>query len=257
MVTRDRAELARRAVHCLAEQTWSNVELVIVDDGDQDYEPMLAPFRDRLDIHYHRIEARPGEVYLGGLRNRSLEFANGEFCCQWDDDEWYHPTRIEAQMAPVNNGADGSVLRYTLMHLDAPGLVDHPYRGYVRKATPGTLLHRRSDVRYPNTPRAEDTVYLQEQRDARDIVTLDESSSHLFIRCFHGSNTWEEKHFTKKLRKTVPDALRYFAARYLQRDLTRHPAFRLTPVEQEATRQFLADSREFGLLKADRATGAA
>ena len=250
MVTRDRAQLAQRALHCLANQTWENLELIIIDDGDEDYEPVLSAYRDRIDIHYHRIESRPGEVFLGGLRNLSLDHARGEFCCQWDDDEWYHPERISTQMQPVMEGsADGSVLRYTLMHLDAPQLVESPYRGYVRKATPGTLLHRSSEVRYPNTPRAEDTVYLQDQREALDIVTLEETSSHLFIRCFHGDNTWDERHFTKKLRKTLPDALHFWLSRYILRDLRRHPAFKLSPIEQQTTQRFLAESRELGVLK--------
>ena len=59
MVTRNRVDLARRAVTCFEAQEWSDKELVIVDDGDDDYTPMLAPFIARgLTIRYHRIERR-------------------------------------------------------------------------------------------------------------------------------------------------------------------------------------------------------
>ena len=98
MVTRDRVALARRAVRCLAAQTWPAVELVVVDDGDADYAPMLAEFEPRLAIRYLRLTPQPGR-YLGALRNLALEAARGELCAQWDDDEWYHPDRLRAQVA--------------------------------------------------------------------------------------------------------------------------------------------------------------
>ena len=112
MVTKNRARLARRALHCLAHQTWQNKELVIIDDGDEDYEPMLAEYRQSFPIHYHRIQPEPS-TYLGQLRNLSLSRANGEFLVQWDDDEWYHPERIERQMRAIADGLDVVVLRST------------------------------------------------------------------------------------------------------------------------------------------------
>jgi glycosyltransferase involved in cell wall biosynthesis len=36
MVTANRAAIARRAVRCFLDQSWSNRELVIVDDGSED-----------------------------------------------------------------------------------------------------------------------------------------------------------------------------------------------------------------------------
>src|SRR5262245_57789486 len=92
MVTRNRAKLARRAIACFQAQTWANKELVIVDDGDEDYAPVLAPYRRDLHIVYHRLPPDPART-LGAARNISLELASGDYCAQWDDDEWYHPER--------------------------------------------------------------------------------------------------------------------------------------------------------------------
>jgi glycosyltransferase involved in cell wall biosynthesis len=50
MVTRDRAPLAARALACLAAQTWRPLELIVVDDGAEDYGAVLAPYRDQLAI---------------------------------------------------------------------------------------------------------------------------------------------------------------------------------------------------------------
>ncbi len=49
MVTANRAALARRAVDCFLRQRWANRELVVVDDGEQDYTPLFADIpADRL-----------------------------------------------------------------------------------------------------------------------------------------------------------------------------------------------------------------
>jgi glycosyltransferase involved in cell wall biosynthesis len=242
LVTRNRAALARRAVHCFAAQTWPNRELVIVDDGEEDYEPTLAPYRDRCAIAYHRFPRDPARK-LGAARNLSLERATGEFCIQWDDDEWYHPERIAVQMGAVERGFDGSVLRDTLMHLDTPDYVEHPYRTGLWLGTPGTILHRAGAVRYPNVARGEDSTFLRLLRRRLRIETLHQS--HLFIRCFHGANTWERGHFTRRLQW---NPLAYLRARFIARDLFSHPAFRLDAREREAAELFLKESRELQVI---------
>jgi len=250
MITRNRARLARRAVHCFVQQSWPSRELVIIDDGSEDYEPMLAPYRDRAAIRYRRIPEEPGRR-LGGLRNLGLEHASGDWCVQWDDDEWYHPERVAVQLeACRSRGLDAVLLRSTLMHIDLPAYRGRPYRGANRHGTPGTIMHRRTELRYRNIPglEGEDSNFRNDLRRRHRVGLLPEPHAHLFIRCYHSGNTWDLRHFTAYLRRGVPDRLRYLWARYLARDLFRHPRFRLTPAERETTAQFLRDSRELGLL---------
>lgn len=251
MVTADRSHLARRAMECLARQTWANRELVVVDSGEEDCQDLVEEFESRLRIRYHRFERRE-ETELGDLRNVSLEQAQGQFCIQWDDDEYYHPDRIQVQMEHLlRNDLDAVVLRYTLMHLDSPGFVEKPYRIDGIDGVPGTILHRRTDLRYPNLPRSEDTKFMVALAARGRFGTM-VAGSHLFIRCFHGSNTWHHGHFLGKLKRTWSGLFHYYRAKYLQRDLLRHPAFRLTPLEQDTVREFLELSEEFGLIKSER-----
>lgn len=246
MVTRNRASLARRAVACFVAQSWPSKELVIVDDGDEDYSPILAPWREQ-QVRYERLPADPART-LGSARNVSLELARGDYCVQWDDDEWYHPERIALQMAAIGTGADAVVLKYTLMHLDTPSFAEHPYRAYVRGGTPGTILHRRSAVRYPELRKNEDAEYLARLRRELRVKVEGRASSHLFIRCFHGHNTWHREHFLRRLHTTKLDKWRHFVATRLRRNLFSHSAFALDTVERETVRRFVADSREIGLL---------
>jgi glycosyltransferase involved in cell wall biosynthesis len=247
MVTRDRARLAARALRCLAAQTWPAVELVVIDDGDEDYAPVLAPLRDRFPIRYHKLRAEPGRR-LGALRNLALDDACGELCAQWDDDEWYHPDRLALQAQAVLSGdAIACVLKWTLMHVDTPTLADLPYRADAGHGTPGTILHRRTDVRYPNLARNEDGRFLDLLARRGRIATLGRSHSHLFIRCFHGTNTWDARHFERRLRRTPLGALHWALAR-LRGDLRTHPQLALNPDERGTIAAFLADGRTHGLL---------
>jgi glycosyltransferase involved in cell wall biosynthesis len=248
MVTRNRARLAARAVRCFASQSWTRRELVIVDDGAEDYATMLAPWLAAGHvIRYHRLPADPART-LGAARNASLELAQGEFVVQWDDDEWYHPDRLAIQMAATSR-LDVVLLDYTLMHLDTPEFVLHPYRANLSRGTPGSVLHRRGPVRYPELARGEDSKYLTQllRRSRGGVVGV--PHSHLFIRCFHGQNTWDRRHFEERLHRTPAHALQYLWARWVRRDLFSHPAFRLTELEHQAFERFLHESAEMHLLQ--------
>jgi len=226
MVTRNRRDLARRAVECFAAQTWKHRELVIIDDGDEDYQPMLEPYAAAgHQISYHRSTRIDG-VLLGALRNRAIDAANGEVCIQWDDDEWYHPDRIAVQISHLGSGS-AVALSWTLMTVQSPDFGRLAFRADAGLATPGTVLHRRDAARYPNLARGEDSVFLRSLSAAGAVTVLDREWSHLFVRCFHGANTWDEQHFLRRLRRRVTDWPAYISARWIHRDLRRHPAFRL------------------------------
>ena len=247
MVTARRARLAERAVRCFLAQTYHPRELVIIDDGDEDYAPMLGRMPAAAPIHYHRVRHNPDRK-LGALRNVSLDRANGDYVTQWDDDEWCHPERIERQVAALEGGFDASVLRYTLMHLDDPIFVDHPYRTGLRNGTPGTILHRRTDVRYPNRSMREDSDFAAALRRRVRVRIMREGASHLFIRCFHGANTWQRQHFAERLHYNLGDKVQYAYAVIVRRDVFAHPAFQLTALERAAYEMFLQQSRELGLI---------
>lgn len=251
MVTRDRARLAGRALRCLAAQTWPALELVVVDDGDEDYGPALAPLRDRLAVRYHKLRPEPGRR-LGALRNHALDDARGALCAQWDDDEWYHPDRLTTQARAVLAGdAVACVLKWTLMHVDTPGLAHLPYRADAGRGTPGTIVHRRTEVRYPNLARNEDGHFLARNARRGRVVALDRTHSHLFVRCFHGANTWDARHFERRLRRT-PSGLVHWALARLRGDLSGHPQLRLTAAERDTIEAFRRDGQAHGLFHGAR-----
>ena len=248
MVTADRRRLCRRAVRCYERQTYPNRELVVVDDGEQDLSPVLETVPDG-DLTHVQLPSEKDHV-LGRLRNVALEAATGQLMAQWDDYDWYHPNRIEKQVRTLRDGYDACCLRGTLMHVDSPRYVNRPYIGYLQDGVPGTIIHRRApDIRYPEMRREEDTNYLEKwKRKGRTAIA---SKTHLFIRCFHGKNTWDKNHFLTRIRNTIPDAVAYVWYEYVYGDLFQHPRFQLREEDHQAFEQYLEDSIELGLLKSN------
>ncbi len=248
MVTANRMRLAERAVNCFKNQTYPNKELVVIDDGKEDYSPLFQGIEPR-DITYVRIP-RTSKLVLGTLRNIALEYAQGNYLVQWDDDDWYHPQRIAFQAAYLDQGYDACCLSASLMHLDNHDFFSLPYIGYLPNGIPGSIMHRRSDsIRYPEFRRAEDTVYLRHWMKRR-YAKLPEEHAGLFIRCFHGSNTWEEEHFTRRIRNSPVSWMNYMYHKFWKGDLSGHPRFRLPSNIRLAFEQYVDDSRSLDLFTA-------
>jgi glycosyltransferase involved in cell wall biosynthesis len=215
----------------------------VVDDGAEDYAPLFDAIPpDRLV--YHR-EPKRAEATLGTLRNLSLDLARGELVAQWDDDDWYHPDRLTRQVAALDTRFDACVLSATLMHLDAPEWRDYPYIGHLPRGVPGTILHRASPaIRYPAQRRGEDSVFLHQWPRAR-LTVLD--APELFLRAFHGANTWERAHFERRVRNSVPAQIEYWLRRALRHRVFDHSRFNLKPVERDAFTRFQAQNERLGL----------
>ncbi|HEX3633882.1 MAG TPA: glycosyltransferase family A protein, partial [Casimicrobiaceae bacterium] len=150
------------AVGDFVRQTWRDRELVIVHDGDAVFDAKLralAASRDGAAIAVHR---EPGGQTLGELRNASVAAARGASVCQWDDDDRYHPRRLELQFAAMRvENSEFCFLTDQLhlfaaeqkMYLDDWNLEVHPLN-----LVQGTLLGSRAALgRYPALARGEDT----------------------------------------------------------------------------------------------------
>ena len=104
----------RTAVRGLLQQTWTNVEIIIVDDGSSpDYETVLSEV-ENLDpaVRVVRMTENRG-AYVA--RNAGLEVATGEFVTTHDDDDWSHPEKLATQAQVLVN--DESVVATTSGHI--------------------------------------------------------------------------------------------------------------------------------------------
>jgi hypothetical protein len=88
------------AVRSILAQSWSNVEVVIVDDASPpSFDEVLASavaLGDRI-----RLVKLPVNAGTYAARNAGLDAAQGEFAAFQDSDDWSHPRRLEWQVRPL------------------------------------------------------------------------------------------------------------------------------------------------------------
>lgn len=206
MVTYDRLLLAKRAIRSFAAQTWPAKELVIVTDGTERFRAALGAYAEWLGLDSVRIVAAEGAgLTLGRLRNLSLEEAQGDWICQWDDDDFSHPDRLAVQAAHMAERRAGACfLTDHLQHLaDERALcwVDWTAGGRIAgtaSLAPGTLMMRSGlGVAYPEDgPHArsgEDSVLLEALGAAAEVAPLS-GAGHLYLYQYHGANTFSREH---------------------------------------------------------------
>lgn len=97
MVTKGRCEYIKYSIKCYIKQNYENKNMVLVSQGNKEQNDLIESYVKsigRNDIYY--ISA-PEDLNLGTMRNISVELSTGDFICQWDDDDLYHPERISTQ----------------------------------------------------------------------------------------------------------------------------------------------------------------
>ena len=102
--TYNRASFLRRSVRSVLEQSYTDLEIVIVDGGSTDgTRDVIEAFDDdRLRIHYRK---RPQG--LSSARNKAMELATGEYIAFLDDDDRLAPSAIETLVDALVDRPEG------------------------------------------------------------------------------------------------------------------------------------------------------
>jgi glycosyltransferase involved in cell wall biosynthesis len=132
------------AVRSILAQTWTNLELVVVDDGSgsecTDMLNACAALDDR--VRLIRRDRNEG-TYVA--RNVGLESARGDFVTFQDSDDWAHPRRLERQIGPLLARAD--VVATHSIAVRAYDDLTHQLLGYpAQRVNASSLLFRREAV---------------------------------------------------------------------------------------------------------------
>lgn len=206
MVTCGRIALTKRSIQCFCDQTYPNRELIIITNEKKSIISQLtkciASFNAQINIRFEAISDR--KYTLGELRNQSIEKATGEIVCIWDDDDLFYPERLMQQyLNMVESQAEASLLS-TYLHFFEPDLILgwSVWRSRLTESMnglPGSLMmYKHLAVSYPNSgvlASAGEDSYLLFRLYHRGIkVAILPDKAYLYIYCFHGENTWTEKH---------------------------------------------------------------
>src|SRR6185503_6043849 len=88
----------REALESVAQQTWPNVEAIVVEDGPQTSRAIVDEFRRRLVVRYFATGEKVGRARAGNL---ALSEARGEWLNFLDDDDLFFADHIEVLMDAV------------------------------------------------------------------------------------------------------------------------------------------------------------
>ncbi|WP_443750138.1 glycosyltransferase family 2 protein [Asticcacaulis solisilvae] len=92
-------------------QTWSNLEILVVDDGSRDATFAIAERHAAEDSRVRAIRKENGGV--AEARNLAIAQAKGDYIAPVDADDLWHPTKIEKQMAAMAAMGEKCGLVYT------------------------------------------------------------------------------------------------------------------------------------------------
>lgn len=166
--TYNRAHVVSDSIHSILEQTYQNLEVIVVDDGSTDEtERVLTPLREK--ISYVRTENKG----LAAARNTGMRRASGEYIAWLDSDDMWLPDKLMIQAAYMISNPDVVLTSTDFTAFNEQGIIE---RSHIRSYY-GVI---------DKTPNGFSGIY--SNRDVVDISPLLKSvdSDDAVISMYHG-----------------------------------------------------------------------
>ncbi|MGE5470060.1 MAG: glycosyltransferase family 2 protein [Bacteroidota bacterium] len=128
ITTVDRPALLLDAVNSVLAQTCTDFELIVVNDGGPDLDPLLGQLDPRLVLL--RL---PGKSGPGRARNRGAAIASGRFIGFLDDDDLFHPEHLAILLAALESAPEAVVYSDAVVFHE---VIENGVRRLVNRATP-------------------------------------------------------------------------------------------------------------------------
>lgn len=97
ITTHNRKELLVRAMDSVMNQTYPEIELIVVDDASDDGTAELCKDKKLKYIYIPKSESRGGNY----ARNLGIKASRGDYCAFLDDDDYWLPEKIAKQVALI------------------------------------------------------------------------------------------------------------------------------------------------------------
>lgn len=91
----------RKMVSCVRNQTYSNWELILVDDCSDDNSGEICDQLSKEDARIQVIHLKKNEG-LSNARNQGMDVASGEYILFWDSDDWTEHTLLQSVENSLN-----------------------------------------------------------------------------------------------------------------------------------------------------------
>jgi len=99
----------KQAIESVLSQSYSNVEVIVLDDGSTDLTAEIAKSYSQVVYQY---QANAG---VASARNAALKIAKGDYISFLDSDDFYHPNKLKKQLGHL---ASNKAIDCSLVHLD-------------------------------------------------------------------------------------------------------------------------------------------
>ncbi|KZN58767.1 glycosyltransferase family 2 protein [Pseudoalteromonas luteoviolacea] len=184
-------------------QSYKNKEFVVVCSAD-DYP--TVEYVEELQAKDESVKAcivtNRHEITLGDLRNLSINEAQGEYICIWDDDDTYHPDRLSVSLSELRRLDVPAVAISNVIMFD-----ERDEKAYIsphREWEASLFCSRRflieNNLKYPSLNRGEDTPLLEALNKNLSLIFY----PHLYIYKVHSKNTCPTEHLSKLIYRSIP-----------------------------------------------------
>ena len=130
--TYNRRDLVARAIESACTQTYSNVEVIVIDDGSTDGTGDAVQ-RLGYDVTY-LYQSNRG---LAAARNAAIKSSRGELVALLDSDDWWLGTKLERCVGYLQAHRNVDVVYTPMLTVDSRG---NPMQGHDKKCLQGRLL---------------------------------------------------------------------------------------------------------------------
>ena len=121
----NRQDLVGRAIDSILDQTYTDFEFVIVDDGSTDETPIILQEYARQDNRI-KIFTNPTNKGIAYSRQRGLDLAKGEYVAVMDSDDWSVPDRLAKSVAFMRDHPDTDAMTGFVTGIDEKKTFDIP-----------------------------------------------------------------------------------------------------------------------------------
>lgn len=194
-ITNNRPELLQKAIDYFKSQNYLNRELIISFPRNDTSTKEVITHEQNAMTKILGIE-REDNISLGEARNQAIKKSNGEYVCTWDDDDWYHPSRISYQYNSIQNKGEGyqaSILTRIFLYDETK---DQAYYSF-NYPWEGTILCRKVILlqnQYSLSNKGEDSHVIRFLSSRKQLLLID-NAPFLYIYKHHGKNTWNYERF--------------------------------------------------------------
>lgn len=221
LVTAGRYERVQQSLRCFQNQTYPNKELILVSQGEGEVNQALFELTRTIpEVQFFCAHSR---LSLGSMRNLSCEIANGPILCQWDDDDFYFPTRLTDQFKALTGNSKNVASAFTKFFKYFADTHELYWCDWAGEGVPSSqylcgsvmfykkTFHRYNSLLYPEVgrqaDREEDLNVLFKLLEAGRVEAV--GPGHQYVYVYHGDNTYDLHHHQLTLLtnsgKTVAD----------------------------------------------------